>query len=68
MHLYNAGDYAAHAALMASNVQTMVPVAEEPAVAQEPQQTYKKDVEAAKAVHKLSRDACAEERRRNNGA
>jgi hypothetical protein len=61
MHHYNAGDYAAHAGLMASDVQTMVP-AEQPAVEQEPQQMYKKDVEAAKAIHKLSRDAWAEER------
>ena len=67
MHLYNAGDYAAHAALMASGVQTMVPVAEEPAAAPERLQTFKKDVEAAKAIHKLSRDAWAEERRRNGG-
>jgi hypothetical protein len=67
MHHYNAGDYAAHAALMASGVQTMVLVVEEPAVAPKRQQMYKKDVEAAKAIHKLSRDACAEERRRNGG-
>jgi hypothetical protein len=52
------GDYAKHAALMASSASIMFPEAgeEEAVAAPAPQQMFKEDVEAAKILQRMSQD------------
>jgi hypothetical protein len=63
------GDYAKHAALMASSASIMFPVEEveeeEAVAAPAPQQMFKPDVEAAKILVNMSTEDCASYNERN---